>query len=265
MSDRIHPPLKLPRSPLIFVLAQVRFPESLGIKERIPVIQDALRKLGYLKVNQREIIQTRRDSQNNVISKQIHNQWEFIDRAGTQSVLVDPRFVNVNASEYDVFEAFQKCVAKVLGVVASCIEPGLIERLGLRYVDLISPCEGHGMVDYVDPALRGFQIDPDKDREAYYIETITKTGEHKRFIHRYTETERGLGFPPDLLPSGLRLRQDPRRDSVFGLLDMDHILTQELNVEPDSILEAFTDLHAHHIKAFKRSVTQGALDEWSQP
>lgn len=82
------------------------------------------------------------------------------------------------------------------GVVASCIEPGLIERLGLRYVDLISPCEGHGMVDYVDPALRGFQIDPDKDREAYYIETITKTGEHKRFIHRYTETERGLGFLP---------------------------------------------------------------------
>lgn len=264
MSSRKHPPLKLTDSPLIFVLAQVRFPQLLSIKERIPAFQDTLRKLGYLKLNQREVTQVKRDPQNNIVAKESYNQWEFIDKEGTHSVLVDPRFINVNTSKYEVFEDFVVRIERVFEVMASCIEPGLIEHLGLRFVDLIVPSKGRSMADYVDQNLRGFQVDPDEDRQAFYMETVTRTGEDKRFIHRYTETQKGLGFPPDLIPSGLKLLKNPRIETTFGLLDMDHMLTRELDVEPEGMVDAFWDLHRHHEDAFRRSVTDSAIEEWRQ-
>jgi len=264
MSPRKHPPLKLEKSPLIFVLAQVRFPQLLSIKERIPAFQDALRKLGYLKLNQREVTQVKRDPQNNVVARETFSQWEFIDKAGTHSILTDPRFINVNSSQYEVFERFAERMEQVFHVMAESVEPGLVERLGLRFVDLIVPSEGRNIADYVDPGLRGFQVDPEENREAFYMETVTRTGEDKRFLHRYTETRKGLGFPPDLISSGLKLCRNPRMETTFGLLDMDHMLTREMDVEPQEMVEAFWDLHRHHEDAFRRSVTKLALEEWRQ-
>jgi uncharacterized protein (TIGR04255 family) len=264
MKPRKHSPLVLGTSPLIFVLAQVRFPQLLSIKERIPAFQDALRKMGYLKLNQREVTQVNRDPQNNIVAKETYNQWEFIDKEGTHSVLADPRFINVNTSDYTVFEDFVVQMGRVFEVMTSCIEPGLIERLGLRFVDLIVPSEGKNMEYYVNQSLRGFQVDPDEDRQAFYMETVTRTGENKRFIHRYTETQKGLGFPPDLIPSGLKLLQNPRMETTFGLLDMDHMITREMDVETAAMTEAFWDLHMHHEDAFRSSVTESALEEWRQ-
>lgn len=262
MTTRSLPALKLAKSPLMFVLAQVRFPRILTMDDKIPAFQEAARKLGYHKLNQREVTQTNHDAKNNIVNKETFFQWEFINRESTQSILVDPRFVNVNTSNYDAFESFEGKLKVALELMNLYIEPGLIERIGLRYVDLILPSEGKGLEEYVAEGLRGFKVSRNEERQAYHIETVINTGEGKRFLHRYTETQKGLGFPPDLLHTGLNLKRDPRIDGAFALLDMDHMLTKEMDVDIPQILATFDDLHEYHQKAFEKSVTPQALEEW---
>ena len=52
---RKEPALKLERSPLVFVLSQVRFPAVLKIEDHVPDIQEALRKLGFPRYSKEDI------------------------------------------------------------------------------------------------------------------------------------------------------------------------------------------------------------------
>lgn len=264
MTNRINPPLKLRRSPLIFVLAQVQFQPLLAMKDRMPTLQESLRKIGYLKLNQREVTVTRQDPQNNEVTKESISQWEFVDRSNRNSVLVDKHFVNLQCTNYEVFESFMGKWKEVLEIFNRHVEPDLVTRLGLRYVDLILPSEGKTVDDYVAEGLRGFQVNKGEDRQAYFFESIINTGVNQLFIHRYAEAKHGIGFPPDLLPLNLTTPHPVRRDSPFGLLDMDHMLTQEQDFDVSELLLGFWNLHAHHEMAFHASVKTEAINEWEK-
>jgi len=264
MPDRIHPPLTLPRSPLIFVLAQVQFPPLLAMKDRVPALQESLRKIGYLKLNHREVTFTNQNPQNNGVSKESFSQWEFIDRANRNSVLVDPRFVNLQSTEYVDFDSFTLKWQEVLEMFNQHVEPGMVSRLGLRYVDLILPSEGKAVDGYVAEGLRGFHVTKGEDRQAYFFESVINTGEKQLFIHRYAEAKHGIGFPPDLLPLNLTPPYPVVRNSPFGLLDMDHMLTMEQDFDVSDLMKRFWKLHQHHEEAFRASVKPDALYEWEQ-
>lgn len=265
MKQRSVPPLKLTRSPLIFVLAQVKISPVMAVEEKIPGLQDALRKRGFPRLMIRETETAIQSSDGQAKQMDTRRQWEFMDKESRNSVIVDSDGLTFQTTKYDVFETLMAATRDALDLFAEYIEPDLTQRIGLRYIDLVVPTEGKEIRTYFNDQLRGFSIDDDAGREAFFTESVCQTGPNSRFIHRYVEASRGFGFPPDLLPVTLKFPRDPRMESTFGLLDLDHFITLDEDFSVENAIAHFFALHEHQTKAFKASVTEDALEEWKQP
>jgi uncharacterized protein (TIGR04255 family) len=261
MSERQTPALHLPKSPLIFVLSQVRFAPVLSMEEKIPDIQDSLRKNGFPRLSIREIETTEHDASGNT-KVESRKQWEFIDKERRASVLVDTGFIVFQVTQYKVFEEYLDTFKRILELFAYHAEPSLVERIGLRYIDLVIPSESQELKNYLSPALRGFSIEEADKREVFHCESVTQTGGNSRFIHRYLEANHGYGFPPDLRPIALTFDRDLNLKSPFSLIDMDHFMHVDEDFSVQNIIENLSSLHTHHTKAFAASVTETAMKEW---
>jgi len=261
---RTREPLHLPSSPLIFVLAQVKISPVLAIEDRIPELQELFRKRGYPRFAHRKIESSLHGSDGQIESKEMLQQWEFINKEGTASLLIDENGITYQMAQYEVFETMMVAMRTALDLFAAHVEPDLLQRVGLRYVDLVVPSDGKEISSYFAESLRGFRISAEDEREAFFFESVSRTGDTSKFIHRYVEAGRGFGFPPDLLPITLKLRRDPVMDSPFGLLDLDHHIGVEEQFSVESAIAHFEFLHGHQTRAFKASVTEDALTEWSQ-
>ena len=264
MSHRIQPGLVLPRSPLIFVLAQVRIGTVLTIAEKIPAIQEALRKQGFPRFQQRSI-ETTRQQAGGITQIEQRPQWEFVNRESTLSILIEQECVVLQSTAYTAFESYLDSLRIALDIVAALVEPALVERLGLRYVDLIVPTGDKSVADYVRPALLGAPPSEFGQRKAFLSESVITTESDSQLMIRFVEGNRGFAFPPDLLPVSLKFHQDPARRSPFGLFDLDHSSEKAFDFAPATILSGFWHLHALLEKVFKTSVTDSAIEEWSQP
>ncbi len=264
MNPRSVPPLKLPKSPLIFVLAQVKISPVLGMESKIPALQEAYRKQGFPRLAERKIETTVRGSEGQTVQKETRRQWEFINKDKRASVLVDSEGLNYQVTKYDVFESFMASIESVLQVFSDTVEPTLVLRTGLRYVDLVIPAEGKDIHVYFNASLRGFKIHDTDQRKAFFTESVCQTGSDSTFVHRYVEADAGFGFPPDLLPMQLEFPRNPRMTSPFGLLDMDHFSMNEADFSTEEVVSRFFDLHEHQTVAFEASVTAEALEEWKQ-
>lgn len=262
---RAKPPLQLPRSPLIFVLAQVKISPVMAIEDRIPELQEVFRKRGYPRLSHRKIESAVHGPDGQVASTNTQHQWEFINKAGMASLLVDENGLTYQMSQYTMFENLIEEMRAALEPFAKHVEPDLVQRIGLRYVDLVVPTDGKEISSYFSEGLRGFCIAESDNREAFFFESVCRTGPDSKFIHRYVEAARGFGFPPDLLPVNLILRRSPLMESTFGLLDLDHHIQVNDDFSIESVISKFEFLHDYQSLAFEASVTQDAIDEWKQP
>ena len=237
----------------------------MAIEEKIPKIQDALRKKGYPRLNIRNIQNSVQDAQGQQQKVEFRHQWEFVDKESRASILIDAGGITYQVTKYDVFETLISAFEEALDVFTQYVEPDLVMRIGIRYVDLVIPKEGKQIRDYFSSSLRGFQFHESVERDAFFTETVCKTGSNSKFIHRYVEALKGFAFPPDLLPVSLTFPRDPKMSSSFGLLDLDHFMMLDEDFSVKGAISHLHELHAHQTNAFKASVTPEAIDEWKLP
>jgi uncharacterized protein (TIGR04255 family) len=263
MTMRTEPALNLPRSPLIFVLAQVRFSPVLTMKEKIPAIQDAMRKQGYPGFATRRIeVETFAPGASAPTKEEAREQWEFLNKDRTSSILVDQESVVLQTTRYPAFEDYLEKLTIALNTIQEHAEPSLMLRLGLRYVDLVSPIELNDLSYYVKPELRGMPFSDLGEKRAMMCESIVETDKRSKLVVRYVEGVSGFAFPPDLLPMSLAFTRNPVQKSRFGLLDFDHFTEQSMDYNVETGLSQAWLLHGVLEKAFKASVTPAALKEW---
>lgn len=265
MSPRRQPGLVLPRTPLLFVLAQVRIGPVLAIEDKIPAIQEALRRQGFPRL-QKRTLEVSRINATGITQIDQRPQWEFLNRESTLSILIAADSLVLQSSAYTDFETFLAPLQLALSTLAEKAEPSLVERLGLRYVDLILPAEGKTVADYIPATLRGEGRPPFGERKAFLSESVFSTQEASQLIVRFIESQSGFAFPADLLPVSLKFPKDPNRATPFGLLDLDHF-AEKLNADFDTsvILHRFWELHHLLDEVFRASTTKAAREEWAQP
>ena len=146
-------PLKLHRSPLILVLAQVSFSPVLLIKEYIPAIQEELRKQRYSGYRAEQIQQVTFIGAE--VKAEQTNRWVFESRDRREAVVISPDFVVYETSNYDVFETFLERFEPVLALLRDKISLDFAGQVGLRYVDLIRPVQGKTASEFLSERLRG--------------------------------------------------------------------------------------------------------------
>jgi uncharacterized protein (TIGR04255 family) len=135
--------VRLARSPLVLVAAQVNFEEvgrevshaharafqrSLG-SDRWPVLQSA------------PLVQATM-TPGGVVTEPNRQAYRLANREENASLLINPDSVTLESRAYTGWDAFRGDLTAVVAALADVFDPGVQQRLGLRYIDQIPLPEG---------------------------------------------------------------------------------------------------------------------------
>lgn len=151
------PPAEVPlkNAPLVRVLAQVRFPEVLSVEQRdfVAPIQESLR--AAYPVLREEQLQGLMLGPAGLTQARPQTAWRFSDVAGHWHVSLTPGFVALESTKYQSRADFLARLRAVVEVVEEHVEPKLIDRLGVRYIDRIAGPAVADLADLIRPEVRG--------------------------------------------------------------------------------------------------------------
>jgi uncharacterized protein (TIGR04255 family) len=251
---------KLSRSPLVYVVAQVRIGAVLKMADYVPEIQEHLRKAGYPLYRPSEVQELEFGPGGTV--GRVTRQWAFDCTDRTTGFLVQEGSVAFHTTAYDTHETFFADLEQGLRVVHEAIGIGASERLGLRYVDAFQADPGHTLGDYLVPGLRGVDLDAiGARRPKSFTNLITDTDLGGRMVVRVGLNSDGV-LPPNLVPQDLVLARTFDRERPIAVLDYDHFVERPEPFAVDKAMVQFRDLHGIVSAAFTQTVSPLALEQW---
>jgi uncharacterized protein (TIGR04255 family) len=260
---------KLTKSPLTYVLGQIKISPIIDIQRHIPVIQENLRK-DFPKFNEIETLAL--NVQPHQKEVRVNTQWHFYDKESSTGVLLEKDTIIFHTTNYYTFEKFAASLGKILKNLNEILNIGLYTRLGLRYINFVD----ENIEKFIQKLLLGFPLHFDDIKESnqgfHKTESVSKTkcdGILKlqatyTHVNQINKNDFILFVPPDLSPlAGLLtfIRNEPK--DRFFLLDIDHfILKNGVDFEVKEIIENFESLHAGISNAFLSAITSEAKTSW---
>jgi uncharacterized protein (TIGR04255 family) len=260
---RTHPPLKLPESPLIYVVAQVNISAVVAIERYVPEIQEKLRKRGFPVYKNAQVPEFvfEAPGAKPVISSL--SRYEFQDKEERTAIVLTPKSVAVHTNLYATFDDFHAIIAMALETIHAAASLQLHERIGLRYVDLIELETGEELKDYLAPRLLGYDQDAIGVTGGVFSFHFEGNTPYGRLVARHYPPQIINMLPPDLAGVSLnyssRVAPSPGRAS---LLDFDHAADYKGDFVIEEILETLEKLHDGLDIIFRDSVTAAALGKW---
>ena len=265
MNDQ-HALGQMANAPLALVLAQVRFSPYLTIGNCIPAIQDALRKTyPVFRKGQMQTIEFGPASPSPTISTS--DRWDFVDAGNREGFIVQQNSLVFLATRYKTFEDFAHKHDVVLECIERTVPDIFVERIGLRYVDLIVPTNNHTPEDYVFEGLRGcpLEIESPKSYQARHIARWRVT--NGVIVFRYISGVQSPYLPPDLQMIELSppeiIERAKRSSSQVGMMDFDRTMDCRGPYRAQQISQLFVEMHNDASKAFKRAMSTLAEVEWN--
>lgn len=262
---------KLKNGPLIYVLAQIQISPVLKIGKFVDDIQERLR--GDYPRLQKKTIQSvnlallgSEKSAEVDLEKVIetHNRWLFTNEQETTGFILDNSSFALHTTDYPTFEPFLEWFRAGITILGEVVDVGLVQRLGLRYMDLIDPIGNDSIDQYVSEGLHGFPLHHIAETNDYSSQTISR-GETSAgyLVARYTRSKEEISLPSDITP--LVLPHDHKKrnpDKLAALLDFDHYRTETIKFSPDEIMKRMRELHDATSTIFHGTATEHAFKKW---
>jgi len=243
----------------------------------VPEIQDRVRRQGFPRFLQSKIQQVRISalpvglslppSPPNFDVIEV-DRWEFQNADRTMGIVVVKDSVALHMSRYTSFEQFCALFEQGLNVVHEVASLALIERVGLRYVDLIVPGEDEGFEQFFGERLLGPEKELLEVEDSLYgmdFRGRTTTG---TLTVKVAQNDAGMMLPPDLSPSTLSHDLPALKPKQkIALLDIDHSIefaekAKEFSTE--TVSDLLWRLHHNTDLAFRHSVKPEALEKWKR-
>ncbi len=267
---------RLRKAPLVHVLAQVVFPSLPTWMESLPALQRALYDMGYIRMQEHTGVEVNfeiRDAPSPPITKQtVHVRYEFADREQrTAFVLTASSFV-FHTTGYHGFPWFISELTRGLDALQATTAVQVVDRIGLRYVDLIQLQSGQSFGVFVHQGLLGYpfratpQLGGTRVGFASGSMAVTRLG---TLAIRSAVLPPGQFVPPDLEVG--TLRPPSWVDSALpGLaLDFDHFsifsgptTTGPMDFVVGEIAGRLSELHTTVRSAFEAIITDEAVALW---
>ena len=145
----------LPNSPLVRVIAQLRFPEILSVEqaEFVAPFQEAIR--ATYPVLRQEQTQGFVFSTAGLAPAKAQRAWRFSDGAGHWRVSLTPEFLALETTKYVSRDDFFGRLKSLAQALKDHLEPGQLDRLGVRYIDRITGDAVEDLANLVRPEIRG--------------------------------------------------------------------------------------------------------------
>jgi uncharacterized protein (TIGR04255 family) len=252
---------RLSRAPLVYALCQIRFSPILKMGDLVADIQERLRERyeGFDEENLTGIQISAKGPP--VVQAEVRWRFESTDRRSGY-VLQNSSLV-FHTTRYDDFDTFVPEVMRGFETVADIAKIQRIQRIGLRYVDLIEGDEKTPADKLVHKELCGFSTqlqDVTETISQYIFSGSTNIGQ---LVLRATRGRHDLALPPDLLPLALKVVRMPNsaRTSVF--LDTDHFVEKpDAPIPASDLQKVVRELKVPISGAFKKAITDEAVKAW---
>ncbi|HTR55632.1 MAG TPA: TIGR04255 family protein [Kofleriaceae bacterium] len=146
----------LANAPLVRVIAQLRFPLVASIEQRdfVAPFQEAIRAT-YPILRQEQTQQLLFGANIAAPVRSANTAWRFNSEDGHWRVSLTSDFLALETTKYTSRNDFLKRLEMVVAALAQQIDPKLIDRLGVRYVDRISGDALAEIGKLVRPEVRG--------------------------------------------------------------------------------------------------------------
>ena len=258
---RSLPPLRLPRSPLVYVVAQVRFSAVVSVEKFVPEIQEKLRHKGFPRFLRSQLPELNFVLPNPTPKVSFTERFEFQNKEADLGIVLTSNFFAVHTNNYKNYEEFEKNISSAIDAIDGSLNLSIVERMGLRYVDLVRPKQDEKWDTYLQPGLLG--VDPEKIGIVRdWIRRLEFQGDTElgKLVIRCAQTDQAL--PPDLQPPSLKYSLTLEPGEIAACLDFDHFSERSADFDPQTVLTMIGDLHDHLDRAFRNSVTTTALKNW---
>lgn len=259
---RSQPSLNLPQAPLAYVVAQVRTSAVVSLEKFIPDVQEQLRHSGFPKFQDQQV-QEILIQPNTAPDFKSFRRWEFQNKASTIGIVVATDFVLVHTTAYSTFEDLEQWLALALSTVGDSVGISLVERVGLRYVNLIKPAAGRELESYLHPGLVGLDGSFLGLRNTLNRCQFSGETDIGKLVVRCTQLNDGTSLPPDIKPMTLRPKMVAQPGERVCLLEFDHFSDRSSDYDLPATLDSLWELHGTIELAFKHSVTPDAMRLWA--
>lgn len=258
--------MRLANAPLVHVLAQVVFSPVPKLAESISDLQARMSDLDFPWM---QAGSTQQITFGVNVAPKVESQprWDFLSPDRTTGVVLTDNSVVLQTTRYSSAVPFRSQLAAVVQALSDVAKPRLVERLGLRYINLVRVDEGESFEAYVHPGLLGFpfgavaHLETARQGLATNAAAVTPAG---LLAVRSAILPPGQVVPADLLPPILaypRTAQSPRPALA---LDFDHFVqfAAAFPFDADAITEYIRKLRDGSHAAFEAVGTPYALSRW---
>jgi uncharacterized protein (TIGR04255 family) len=239
--------------------------------EYIPAIQEEFRRSGFPLERAGKVQQLVFGPGGGVPVQLIEQQrWEYLTKEETWSIIVMEDNVTLQTTAYEKFEDFAQRLMRAMRTVFAKTEHdqlGVVQRVGLRYVDVVQPRAGEDYRFYLRPGFHGVADEVFKtESHRVHVESAGKTlvGDVSgTMVVRVVQNDQGFSLPPDLLSAAPKHVSRAKAGELITLVDMDHSIEGTFDPDADWVVARAYDLHDHLIETFhEHVVTKGAIEVW---
>jgi uncharacterized protein (TIGR04255 family) len=258
---------QLKNAPLAYVLAEIRT-DQFDFAVHGEAIWESLYPL----------YQGRAESASNVIkiepsgiAVEHPKRYELSAKDQREGVILQQSSVVLHATHYETSDEFLARLQEVLDAIKKVIPNlPLVNRLGIRYVDIIVPEPAERPGDYVIPMVRGIFTEDGKNDPIYARYQTTFLRDSGILNFRYAVHQAGMPeLSEDLIPISLAASEvmENARESgrPFGILDFDSFAELREDFDPTAIKERFRILQKSASDLFRSIQTDRAREVWGVP
>lgn len=239
------PRVVLKHAPLVLALCQVRFTSMLSVNDpaSLAAFQRAIQSRYPIatQVQEVELAVVIGPNPPQIGQEQRRSPlWQFADQMDNWKIVLSPDFLSLETRNYEQFDDFLTRLHEALDALAQYIQPTVVTRLGLRYINEIRSDTLRNM-DWND-VIRQDLLGPIAVLEL--IKNTTQVVALQQLILRYPD-DAGINIHHGLVPTGTTVRLRPKEEQPiqpFYLLDFDVFrefpLPDALTMETETICQS---------------------------
>ncbi len=195
----VPPSVLLPDTPLTGVLVQIKFPEVLSISktEFIAGFQEEIRADYPLSQQDRDIhLLLAPEGANQTTSP----NWRFFDATRQWRMSLTTGFFALETRAYKSRQDFTQRIASAARALSETINPGLMTRIGVRYVDRVHGALLNDLEQYVRPEVLGIYHHAHNKRIGRTLSEVGAETIVGLMTSRWGFMPAGQTHEPDLMP-----------------------------------------------------------------
>ncbi len=244
----------LPKAPLVRVIARINFPVVVSIAKTdfIAPFQEALRSVYPVLRPEQTLAFVISAASGTQPTQQTQTTWRFSQPDNLWRVALAPDFLALETTAYQSKDDFVQRAKLVVDALAEHVNPQIVDRIGLRFLDRVVGPPLKNLEKYVRPELVGLLTsEVASNVEHALTESLFSLPEHKAHL-----LARWAHVPPNATvdPAAWDAIQEPS-----WILDLDMFSTESGAFTPKNVLDQIGTYAERIYSFFRWAVTEEFL------